>query len=135
MRVVLVGRPPDRERLRTALARTGLDVVGEVATMAAAREGGVDVDAYVVAPAEPPGAAPINSINEDAPETVEHLTPRELDVLDLLTLGLPNRQIAARLGISDQTVKFHVASILGKLGAANRTDVVRRAARRGIIDL
>jgi DNA-binding NarL/FixJ family response regulator len=132
MRVVLVGRPPGRERLRAALARTGLDVVGEVATMAAAREGGVDVDAYVVAPAEPPGAAPIS---EDAPDTVEHLTPRELDVLDLLTLGLPNRQIAARLGISDQTVKFHVASILGKLGAANRTDVVRRAARRGIIDL
>ena len=43
--------------------------------------------------------------------------------------------IAERLGISDQTVKFHVASIFGKLGAANRTDAVRRAVRRGVITL
>ena len=48
-------------------------------------------------------------------------------MLELLAEGLPNKAIAARLGISDQTVKFHVASIAGKLGAANRTDAVRRA--------
>jgi DNA-binding NarL/FixJ family response regulator len=56
-------------------------------------------------------------------------------VLELLAEGLPNKAIAARLGISDQTVKFHVAAISGKLGAANRTDAVRLAVRRGLITL
>ena len=46
-----------------------------------------------------------------------------------------DKAIATRLGISDQTVKFHVASISGKLGARNRTDAVRRAVRRGLITL
>jgi DNA-binding NarL/FixJ family response regulator len=58
-----------------------------------------------------------------------------VQVLELLAEGLSNKGIAARLAISDQTVKFHVASISGKLGAANRTDAVRRAARRGLITL
>jgi DNA-binding NarL/FixJ family response regulator len=58
-----------------------------------------------------------------------------VQVLELLAEGLPNKAIAARLQISDQTVKFHVASIAGKLGAANRTDAVRRAVRRGLIAL
>jgi DNA-binding NarL/FixJ family response regulator len=49
--------------------------------------------------------------------------------------GLPNKRIAERLGISDQTVKFHVASVTGKLGAANRTDAVSRAVRAGLITL
>ncbi len=53
--------------------------------------------------------------------------------LNLLAEGLANKAIAARLGISDQTVKFHVSSICGKLPARNRTDAVRRAIRRGII--
>ena len=56
-------------------------------------------------------------------------------MLELLAEGLPNKAIASRLGISDQTVKFHVASLSGKLGAANRTDAVRRAVRRGLIAL
>ncbi len=66
---------------------------------------------------------------------LEALTPREVEVLGLLAEGLPNKAIAARLDISDQTVKFHVSSICGKLGAANRTDAVRRAVRRGLITL
>jgi len=65
----------------------------------------------------------------------EALTPREIEVLELLAEGLPNKAIADRLRISDQTVKFHVSSISGKLGAANRTDAVRRAVRRGLITL
>jgi DNA-binding NarL/FixJ family response regulator len=48
---------------------------------------------------------------------------------------LPNKTIAERLGISDQTVKFHVASITGKLGASNRTEAVHIAARRGLITI
>lgn len=65
----------------------------------------------------------------------EPLTPREVEVLELLAEGLSNKTIAAHLGISDQTVKFHVASICGKLDAVNRTDAVRRAVRRGLIAL
>ena len=66
---------------------------------------------------------------------IETLTPRELEVLELLAEGSPNKAIARRLAISDQTVKFHIASILGKLGASNRTDAVRRALRRGLLTL
>jgi DNA-binding NarL/FixJ family response regulator len=53
----------------------------------------------------------------------------------VLAEGLANKAIVAPLGVSDQAVKFHVASICGKLGAANRTDAVRRAVRRGLVSL
>ena len=56
-------------------------------------------------------------------------------MLELLAEGLSNKMIAERLRISDQTVKFHVAAILGKLGVANRTAAVRVAVRRGLIAL
>ncbi len=56
-------------------------------------------------------------------------------MLELLAEGLPNKAIAARLAISDQTVKFHVASISAKLGATNRTEAVRLALRRGLLTL
>ena len=72
--------------------------------------------------------------SDDGPP-VEPLTGRETQVLELMAEGLPNKAIAVELGISDQTVKFHVSSIAGKLGAANRTDAVRRAVRRGLIAL
>lgn len=65
-----------------------------------------------------------------APET---LTPRELEVLAMLAEGVGNKEIAARLHISEHTVKFHVASILGKLGASSRTEAVSRGIRRGLI--
>lgn len=63
------------------------------------------------------------------------LTARELDVLRWLALGLPNKAIALKLGISEHTVKFHVAAILGKLDAASRTEAVTTAARRGMLVL
>jgi two-component system, NarL family, response regulator YdfI len=63
------------------------------------------------------------------------LTTREVEILDMLAEGLGNRAIARRLGISTYTVKFHVASLLGKLGAATRTEAVTLALRRGLISL
>jgi two-component system, NarL family, nitrate/nitrite response regulator NarL len=63
----------------------------------------------------------------------EPLTPREHEVLQLLAEGLPNKTIAQRLRISEHTVKFHVNTILGKLGAQSRTEAVTRAARSGLI--
>jgi NarL family two-component system response regulator YdfI len=103
-----------------------MEVAGEFDSLAAARAADLDSDAILVAP--------------DAPDVEDNgfdepLTPREVQVLELLAEGLPNKAIAERLHISDQTVKFHVSSISGKLGAANRTDAVRRAVRRGLITL
>ena len=66
---------------------------------------------------------------------VEELTPREMDVLQLLAEGLPNKTVAFQLGISEHTVKFHVNAILGKLGAQSRTEAVVRATRLGLIIL
>jgi two-component system, NarL family, nitrate/nitrite response regulator NarL len=68
-----------------------------------------------------------------SPELLEPLTPREAEVLQLLAQGLPNRAIALRLAISDHTVKFHVNAILGKLGAATRTEAVAQAVRLGLV--
>jgi len=61
------------------------------------------------------------------------LTPRETQVLQLLAEGLPNKVIASQLDISEHTVKFHINSIMGKLGAQSRTDAVMRATRSGLI--
>jgi DNA-binding NarL/FixJ family response regulator len=66
-------------------------------------------------------------------QIMEPLTARELQVLQLVAQGLPNKGIARRLGISENTAKFHVASLSGKLGASSRTEAVTLAARRGLI--
>jgi ATP/maltotriose-dependent transcriptional regulator MalT len=71
----------------------------------------------------------------DAPAVVETLTTREHDVLALVADGLPNRDIAARLAISEHTVKFHLASIFGKLGVSTRTEAVQRGLRLGVIEI
>ena len=63
----------------------------------------------------------------------EELTPRELQVLQLLAEGQPNKEIARRLGISEHTVKFHVNAILGKLNVQSRTEAVVRATRLGLV--
>lgn len=71
----------------------------------------------------------------DRPVLFEPLTPREHEVLALVADGLRNRDIAARLGVSEHTVKFHLASVFGKLGATSRTDAVRRGFQLGLIHL
>jgi len=68
-------------------------------------------------------------------ELLEQLTSRENEVLRLLADGLGNKEIAVKLSISEHTIKFHIHSILGKLGAASRTEAVTRGLRRGIIEL
>ena len=67
--------------------------------------------------------------------TAETLTPRETEALQLLSEGLSNRQIGERLGIGERTAKFHVNSILAKLGALSRTEAVVLAARLGLVVL
>ena len=71
---------------------------------------------------------------EQGDERPDGLTPRELEVLTLLARGLKNAEIASELFISERTVKFHVSSILAKLGAETRTEAVRIAARRGLVE-
>jgi DNA-binding NarL/FixJ family response regulator len=121
MRVILVGSRARRAQLRAELS-TGMTVVAEAATLGAARALGVHADALLVA-----------EIAEEP--LVEPLTRRELQVLELLADGLPNKAIALRLDVSDETVKFHLGSIFGKLGASNRTDAVRLALRQGLVPL
>jgi DNA-binding NarL/FixJ family response regulator len=135
MTVILVGPPEERARLRATL-NGAIRVVGEFPTLAAAESSGLESDGILISRGVRMKPDPAYEVRL-RPDTTydEPLTPREIQVLELLAEGLPNKSIADRLGISDQTVKFHVASISGKLGAANRTDAVRRALRRGLITL
>lgn len=162
MRVILVGSERARDRLRWRLRDSGVAIVGEFPTLAAARASGIEADAYLLTPgaadtatsASPPGPlagetafVPVSARPEvparragmahvdqaDQIDQGEALTAREIEVLELLAEGMSNKAIAERLGISDQTVKFHVAQITSKLGVANRTEAVRRAIRRGLL--
>jgi DNA-binding CsgD family transcriptional regulator len=105
-----------RSEVRRILERAGVTVVEET-------EGAPDV---LVVHANGAG---------DELASPEPLTAREAEVLELLAEGLSNRRVAERLGISEHTVKFHVASIYGKLGASSRAELIRRAARRGLITI
>jgi DNA-binding NarL/FixJ family response regulator len=126
MRILLAGSQAARDRLRSRINGTPVNIVGEFATVGAARRSGLEADGILIA-----GQA--DAEHQDVHH--EALTAREIDVLEGLAEGLSNRAIAEHLRISDQTVKFHVASVMAKLGAANRTDAVRRAVREGIVTL
>ena len=97
------------------------------AAIAAARAGLVALHPDALSGAAAAGAAPRGG--------AAALTPREIEILEMMAEGMSNRTIAGRLGISSQTVKFHVASILAKLGAASRTEAVTFGVRRGLIAL
>ena len=145
MRVLLAGPAKEREWIRRLLADAGVEIAAEVATVPASADYPDAVDAVIqISTAAPkpgaayvqPGAAYVRTGEDQLLESLpEPLTARERQVLALLAEGLPNKGIAAALDISDQTVKFHVAAIIGKLGASNRTDAVRRAVRRGLVTL
>jgi NarL family two-component system response regulator YdfI len=81
-----------------------------------------DLDALLLSAAPVPAAAETSA-----------LTAREVEVLRMIAEGAPNKIIAWKLGISEHTVKFHVTSILGKLGAASRTEAVTLGIRRGLV--
>lgn len=77
--------------------------------------------------------APSGAVASTITPPFELLTERELEVLHLLAQGMPNKEIASHLVISERTAKFHVSSIMGKLGATNRTEAVSLAAQRGLL--
>ena len=133
MRIILVGLPHARARLRLELVElhggAAIDVVGEFDTLAKARASAISADAMLLA------SSPHDETSPQGEWIDDELTPREVEVLELLAEGLSNKAIGIRLKISDQTVKFHMAAIIGKLGASNRTDAVRLAVRRGLISL
>lgn len=128
MRLIVIGNSRQRQDLREQLETSVPDVVGEFSSLAEARDSDLEADAFIL-------ASPTGSPDLDGRPAVEELTPREIEVLELVAEGLSNKAVAVRLGISDQTVKFHLTSISGKLGAINRTDAVRRGVRRGLITL
>ena len=134
--VVLLADQPDQAQVAQAL-RNGVRAVlpREISTQqlqAALRA--VTAGLIVVHPDEVVTLLPTltSSATEIAP-LAEPLTKREREVLQMLAAGLGNKEIAARLAISDHTAKFHVASILGKLGASTRTEAVAIAIRHGLI--
>jgi DNA-binding NarL/FixJ family response regulator len=100
-----------------------------VSALQAAAEGLLVLHPSQANEALPASAAPSPELHELA----ESLTRREVEVLQMLAAGLSNKEIAARLKISEHTAKFHVASILGKLGASSRTEAVSLGIRRGLV--
>lgn len=105
-----------------------------VAALEAARSGLVVFHpTQSLAPVNTNGFPASSARSQALEELAEALTPRESEVLQMLASGLGNKEIAAKLAISEHTVKFHVASILGKLGATSRTEAVSLGIRRGLI--
>jgi two-component system, NarL family, response regulator YdfI len=137
--VVLLLRNPSSESIADALRDgiksvlpSGLTGTELVTAIEAAAAGFVVLDEHS---AEAMLGSPTFATGIDSNASIEPLTPREIEVLRLLALGLGNKEIAARLEISEHTVKFHVASILSKLGAASRTEAVTLGIRHGLVML
>jgi len=118
--------------VRAVLPRnaTPTEIIGAIEAVAAGL--------YVFHPSEVDSASMLRPREGDAfrefrEPLLEPLTPREMEVLQLLSEGLGNKEIASRLNISEHTAKFHVASIMGKLGAASRTEAVTLGIRHGLV--
>jgi DNA-binding CsgD family transcriptional regulator len=128
IRVFVAGRGVERLALADRIARTpGMVVVGDPER----------ADAVVLSPEEwTRFDGPRASAGRSRPDRlVEGLTAREHEVLTLVADGLHNRDIAARLGVSEHTVKFHLGAIFGKLGATTRTEAVQKGVRLGVIEI
>ena len=116
------------------MSEPSIDVVG--AATARELDAGIvampNVDAILITPGALQRSSP--RLREDEPP-IEPLTVREREVLALVADGLSNREIAVELDISDHTVKFHLASIFGKLAVSSRTEAVRRGLQLGLVDI
>lgn len=112
------------------LLSQGIQAEQLYAALWAAREGLTVLDSAFTA-----SLAPLPQILATEGGPIEALTPRENEVLQLLAGGLANKTIAARLGVSEHTIKFHVNAIMTKLGAQSRTEAVVKATRQGLIIL
>lgn len=140
LRVFLIANEPEELRqLRVrAEAHGGLAIVGTALVHDGRLESAMPehgIDAIIVSPAAwPRSASPLRREGRED-RLIEDLTARERDVLALVADGRANRDIAARLGISEHTVKFHLASLFGKLGVSTRTQAVRRALDWGVIEI
>ncbi len=137
--LVTMGDSHDEYRLLAASLLPGWgyllkdsETVQIAAAVRAAAAGLVVLDRSLTPLLSPPSLS-FSADTPPPPPPGEALTPRESEVLQLMAQGLPNKIIAARLGISLHTVKFHVAAILAKLGATSRTEAVTLGARRGYV--
>jgi DNA-binding CsgD family transcriptional regulator len=152
LRVFLIGlEPADLDALRARAAADDRLEIGGTALLREIERGAARppdaIEAIVMSPATWAASAfaalPLprdpavasGGRRESAERLIEELTTRERDVLALVADGCPNREIAMRLGLSVHTVKFHLASIFGKLGVATRTQAVRRALDWGLIEI
>jgi DNA-binding NarL/FixJ family response regulator len=77
----------------------------------------------------------IETASASSSQLLEELTPREHEILEMMMEGLSNKEIAVQLDVSVHTVKFHISSILGKLGATSRTEAATIGLRRGLITI
>jgi DNA-binding NarL/FixJ family response regulator len=136
LNVLLIGvDAADLERLRRRVSADPQLRVAGATTLDRAAAVDVAHEAVLLTPeamARLRGARERHPIDEPPVET---LTPREHEVLASAAEGLGNRDIGERLGISEHTVKFHLASIYGKLGVGNRTEAVQHALRMGILEI
>jgi len=132
---VLLSDDPSLGLTRAALG-AGLRAVlprGSPAQQIAAAIDAVIAGLVIIHPSALPALRPAPAASRVAPDARQPLTPREIEVLAMIAEGLGNKEIAARLGISGHTVKFHIAAILAKLGAGSRTEAVTIGLRQGLI--
>jgi len=124
-----------REALRSGVRAVLARQAGEaeiLAAIAAAAAGLVAIEPQMMEPMLSAAAPLQRGVAEPG---TEPLTPREVEVLRMLAEGDANKAIAWKLGISEHTVKFHVSSIMSKLGAASRTEAVATGIRQGLVML
>ena len=124
--------PADLARLFSLGVRSVLPRDSSAHEIAAALEA-VEQDLVALPPEFLESLLPTDRHESEAGDLQEPLTAREKEVLALLAEGAGNKEIAAKLNISENTAKFHVSSILGKLGATTRTEAVTRGYRLGLI--
>jgi DNA-binding CsgD family transcriptional regulator len=122
---------PSRDRLRLAIDVSDAALAEKIASALSE----IDDVELVGTDAEPEALIVPAPVGVPVADAEIALTPRELEVLALLAEGASNKLIARRLGISVHTAKYHVASLLEKLDAVSRTDVVAHAARIGVLHL